>query len=215
MDLSEKLNLELSKELDALQDTTETKAGELSFADYQVLSSRTYPDIFQSQPMNLAHMAMGMTSEMSELMEAYEKYVDYASEKHEVNISEELADCSWYLSNWCTIRGYKFASLRLMPVSEQMKRPLMWHVCEISDLAKKLFAYGKPINADKEIELLAGAFYQIDFMFKSLPNIGMKRALFRNIAKLTVRYPKNFDKDMAQNRDLAAEYEALSKEANG
>jgi hypothetical protein len=201
---------------------------ELAFQEYQVLASRTLPRILDSNPIDLAHMALGMTSELSEIADAHNKIHQSKNEGSNadyINLSEEYADVAWYLAGWCTIRGYEMHRLSLgyKPVFDDADSEdyytfasLDWCVCEISDLAKKYLAYGKEIPQDKEMKLLSSLFYCIynDFednitLYESELTLG--KALANNIAKLLVRYPDKFDKDKAITRDLIAERKELEK----
>lgn len=199
--------------------------GELSFTEYQVLASRTLPRILDSDPIDLAHMALGLVSETSELKDAIVKYMDHDLDPIQdtyINITEEFCDMMWYLAGWCTIRGYELVNLTRAPKPDQNEEEhtfadLQWCIAELGDLAKKYLAYGKVIDKDKEGKLLACTFHNIAQGYNEfghdagLTLIPFGRGLMNNIAKLTVRYPQKFDKDLAQNRDLAAEFEKLKQ----
>ena len=67
----------------------------MNFKEYQSLALVTNADL-GSEKLNLAHMVIGMCSELNELETAlYNEDV--------VNISEECTDEFWYLANFCTL----------------------------------------------------------------------------------------------------------------
>lgn len=203
--------------------TEANMTGELTFTEYQVLASRTLPRILDSDPIDLAHMALGLVSETSELKDAIVKYMTEPAfdQNTYINITEEFCDMMWYLAGWCTIRGYELVNVTrgVSPTQaeEEDFGDLQWCIAELGDLAKKYLAYGKAIDKAREGKLLACTFHNIAQGYNEfghdagLTLIPFGRGLMNNIAKLTVRYPQKFDKDLAQNRDLAAEFEKLKQ----
>lgn len=172
-----------------------------TLAEYQQLASRTCPDL-GSDKLNLAHMVMGMTSEVSEVGDARRK-------GDKINITEEYADIMWYLANYCNLRHYELENIYN---SSKVIDRYLYSICELTDLVKKFVAYNKPIDTFKEI-------YHIGNIVKNLEGefaggqliLSFERALSNNIDKLKVRYPEKFSDELAVNRNLTEERKQLEK----
>ena len=70
----------------------------MNLKEYQEQAKRTCPTLGNDK-LDLAHMVLGMGSELNELDKAI-------FENDEVNKSEELSDIFWYIANYCTFRGF-------------------------------------------------------------------------------------------------------------
>lgn len=174
--------------------------------DYQKLARRTCPSL-GSDKLDLAHMCLGMCSELSELSDAFSKNDD-------INASEELADIMWYLGNYATTRGI----LLNLPEDTDKNAVLYdemldWYIHELSDISKKYIAYNKNINSENELFLINGILYKISILFSDilLNAPSLLKALENNINKLKVRYPEKFTEEAALNRNLVAERIELEK----
>ena len=229
----------------------------MNWIEYQKQSPRTLPSLYVSYGINiledpsispniprgivtslrdlsykadLAHMALGMCSELEELTEAIRK-------GDRVNIQEECTDILWYCSG--TIRIFRSRNIILQQSSgikfieidsNSSIHELSDVISKFSDIPKKMLAYKKEINVNIDICLTEEtpkdnkAFYYVDDIDKLLYNViektvaVMKRyycdpeqGMQNNIDKLKARYPEKFTEHHATNRDLDKERKELEK----
>lgn len=175
----------------------------MTLAEYQHQSKRTCPTL-GSDKIDLAHMVLGICSEYSEYLEACEK-LDY------INVGEELADSLWYISNYCTFRGYNFSEIyENRAIEEGLEEKTTYNTSKLQDLVKKYVAYNKPININDEVTILKALCWSIndsiEFYELKIPTI-----LENNINKLKVRFPEKFTEENALNRDLEGERKELEQ----
>lgn len=190
----------------------------MKFNKYQEEALRTIKKLGEGDlwghKMDLAHMALGMGSEISELFDAILK-------NDPVNIGEELVDCAgWYVANYCTLRNYDFNDFDVFSrgsVSdliydgklETLKETLVYSISRLQDIVKKYLVYNREINREEESDIL--------FTIVGAMCVGCRRHageeiyvfLERNIAKLRVRFPEKFTEELANNRNLTAERDTL------
>lgn len=165
---------------------------------YQTESKRTCPSL-GSDKLDLAHMVLGIFSE-------YEEYVNAVKNQDIFNQSEECSDMMWYISNYCT---FKFINLELLWNEKQFnKQDFQYNVSILQDYVKKYIAYNKPINEEKETEILKAILYNISQMYGM---INVEKSLQNNIDKLKVRFPDKFSEELANNRNLILEREKLEQ----
>lgn len=168
---------------------------------YQELAKRTLASL-GSQAIDGAHMALGLVTEVEEMLNGVEKEDD-------VNIIEEHGDCNWYIANECNIYNLSFS--QLYDVAQEMCTdydPIS--LGDIVDLHKKELAYGKEMDIDElenNLIILIMRLMSVceDWMFT------YEDSLQRNIDKLQARYPEKFTSDKALNRDLEKERKILEK----
>ena len=164
---------------------------------------RTCPTLDGGIKLDLAHMVLGMNTEIVELREAIWN-------KDSVNIQEELSDFLWYFCNYKNFRGY---SEYTYDEQEPMSNPMIVYklydrVAELQDLIKKFVAYNKEINTEIELFLL-NEIYQYILTIAYSYGVDIEDGLEKNIAKLKKRYPEKFDENLAVNRDLETERKIL------
>lgn len=169
----------------------------MTFKEYQEQAKRTCPSL-GSEKLDLAHMVLGIHSE-------YNEWVDSTDL---INESEELADILWYLTNYCTFRGYNFE--RLFDIELKSTLGLVYNSSKLQDLVKKYVAYNKEINVSIESELLENIAYAIKKIYINI-EIDIYQSLQNNIDKLRIRFPDKFDEELAKNKDLVAERKELEK----
>lgn len=163
---------------------------------YQEKAQRTCASL-GSEKLDLAHMALGIVSELEEFILAVDN----------VNEREELADICWYIANYCIFRKYSFYDLLNMavdfvPEKEDEYSNLTIYTSRLSDYVKKFVAYNKEINRPNELKTLIGLLWAIG---KEGCGFDFSKDLGRNIAKLEARYPEKFTEEAATNRDLKVE----------
>lgn len=169
----------------------------MNLKDYQQQAKRTCPSL-GSDKLDLAHMVLGVCSEVEEYVNATDK----------VNKSEECSDMNWYLANYCTFRGYNLEDMYKDIPGNTCLDTFDVHLSRLQDYVKKYMAYNKDICPTKEQFALKGLCYWVTIMYEG---IDMEQSLQNNIDKLRVRFPDKFDEDLAKNRDLAAERKELEK----
>jgi NTP pyrophosphatase (non-canonical NTP hydrolase) len=81
---------------------------------------------------------------------------------------------------------------------------------EIMDAVKKSLFYGRKLDEVNLVEELGDLFWYIGIVSDAL-GISFEEIMERNINKLRVRYPKQFEPEKEQNRDLDSEREVLEK----
>ena len=80
----------------------------MDYKDYQNQSKRTCPKLKDNLREGLSdelHMAIGISTESGELLDAYKKHFAYGKDLDVVNVGEEIADIMWYISNLCRIKN--------------------------------------------------------------------------------------------------------------
>ena len=164
---------------------------------------RTCPTLDGGIKLDLAHMVLGMNTEIVELREAI-RYKD------SVNIQEELSDFLWYFCNYKNFRGYSEYIYDEQELSSDhaIIYKLYDRVSELQDLVKKFIAYNKEINTEVELFLL-NEIYEYILTIAYSYSADIEEGLEKNIAKLKARYPEKFDENLAINRDLETERKIL------
>lgn len=179
----------------------------MNLITYQQETKRTLPDL-GSEPLNLAHMVLGICSEDAELTRAF-------IENDQVNIGEEIADMHWYISNYCNLRGYSLSELNNTSLEwedpyAELSSMFNYGLSKLQDLVKKNLAYNKPIDRTKEMWYLRMILEGLD-NFCTENSIILENILENNINKLKVRYPEKFTEELALNRNLEEERKELEK----
>lgn len=171
----------------------------MNFRDYQKLSERTLKRSGNNS-VDLFHMVTGVMSE-------WEEYVDATDS---VNRQEELCDMMWYIANYCTLRNLNLEDFPTMVLVdlEVKDEHIPYYTSKFADIVKKHCIYGKPIDVEKEGEILRGLVFTIAQLI-GVENL--QKGLERNIEKLKVRYPEKYEDVLALNRDLKKERQTLEK----
>lgn len=182
----------------------------MTFKTYQELSIRTLA-LLNFHGVDQAHMALGMTSELNELIDAIRA-------KDKINIGEELADIIWYVSGQIhLIRqsnlefeiNYRFNN-QITTHKDNSKRinGLFYDISVVCDMVKKFLVYKENYNLTEIKVKFIRILKFINYLAASY-KIDMEQQLDKNIRKLQVRYPEKFDIDQAVNRDLDSELKEL------
>ena len=176
----------------------------MKIQEFKEQCKRTLPSLDGGIKLDLAHMVLGMNTEIVELREAIQN-------KDSVNIQEELSDFLWYFCNYKNLRGYteyNYDEQELTSNSAIIYK-LYDRVAELQDLVKKFVAYNKEINTEVELFLLNEIYHCILTIAYSSYSADIEEGLEKNIAKLKARYPEKFDENLAINRDLETERKIL------
>lgn len=170
---------------------------------------------------NLAHMSLGMMSEITtEYLEAVEK-------NDLVNIKEELGDCEWFLLGWAKFEGLvipevvNYYTHKNCEVTSVTWQNLVGNMGKICTLVKNTIIKDKPkldgiiySAVDKQVlfqECLAGIQLVADMH-------GINMSEIREIIakKLNVRYDGGgFDPEKSLGRDVEAERKIMENLAPG
>jgi NTP pyrophosphatase (non-canonical NTP hydrolase) len=162
----------------------------------------------------LLHAAMGLVTESAEILTS-------ESDEHTV---EELGDVMWYVALGLDALGQQFEEvpllseddfLNLVP-GEAAPDSLVIVAADILDLVKKSVFYGRVIDHEKIVSLF--------YLMKNIAHYGLIMSpnfednpvilddvIEANVKKLRARFPEKFSEDAANNRDVKAEYAAMSR----
>lgn len=164
-----------------------------------------------------AHMALGMASELGEVIEAITK-------QDPIGVAEELADIMWYVANEATI--CKFSIVLQTNVSTFGLSSLTKAISDYADIVKKTLVYNREYTVKEQtgaLQKVADACFNFMYVNGAIGTINapkpmeldgkvdLCKALDNNIAKLRKRYPDKYTDHYANNRDLAAERTELEK----
>lgn len=187
----------------------------------------------------LMHALMGMNTEQAELHDMLTQHA-LGGPLDPVNALEEAGDQLWYIALGAdatdmtmefvmvdiNFDDYKVTLRETTPayiiingeaptnttISRLFRGQAGVNVAQgdFSDLYKKFFIYGKPVNREAVRQTFRR---QIIFLALVLQSCGftLEDAMKRNIAKLALRYKNKFTQEEALNRDLAGERKALEK----
>lgn len=191
----------------------------MKLEQYRKETLRTMPDL-GSRTFDSLHMTVGMITELGEINDALETTEDMVDI---VNLSEEIADLRWYMSNYANLYSFEFKDTPQIPCSageliqwedyEDAYFDMMKYTILLLDMDKKSFAYGKSFQTAYRIDIftyLNNAFLH----FAKYWSIDLEEAMELNIAKLRARFPDKFDTDKAINRDLDVERKILEGNIN-
>jgi NTP pyrophosphatase (non-canonical NTP hydrolase) len=158
---------------------------------------------------DLQHMIIGIFSEFNELEDAL-------AAREEVNILEELGDCSWYVVNHADVR--KFHLLKVDTEETYGYKDFVYTTSKLANLVKRSTIYNKETDLLAE-QILTQKAFTILCNFRRVDGNGIydiNDIMRRNINKLTkgknARYKDGVYTDQAaQVRDEAAERKELEK----
>jgi NTP pyrophosphatase (non-canonical NTP hydrolase) len=174
---------------------------------YQKAAQRTIKPL-GSEVLDITHMALGMASELGELMEVLE--VENPEDVDKIHLGEEIGDKMWYAANYATIRGFELDNDVYFVASRALA--IVINGGKIADFAKRWLAYGQPLDQQKEAPnektILLEYISDLNKLAASF-GLDIEEIMARNITKLYVRYPDKFSDDAALVRDLEAERLAL------
>lgn len=188
----------------------------MKFADYIPLAMRTCKELPHEE--HLAHMAMGITGEMGEIIDALKKHHIYGKELDQANLVEELGDCCWYLAGllqsvpeMCSkIKEYSLLSESVLARRRPLTvRNILMTNATVAKAAAKLVCPINPYIYWDAVQTMLEALLDT----AQLLDIDLEQALDINIAKLAKRYGDKYSDYSAINRDLDAERAILEGKA--
>jgi phosphoribosyl-ATP pyrophosphohydrolase len=184
-------------------------------ASYQLLAVRTesIPDELPEGGIRLLHAICGLTSELSELIEALDS-------DDRINLLEEAGDWTWYIAVFCDAAGLAMDQLIDQSDSQEfdyddaqdlVQHHLVWNLGNLTDLTKKYVYYGKTIDLQKASNHLVKILAALRLLIPT--EWSLDEAMVRNIDKLKARYPAGFAESDALVRNLDVERVALGGSA--
>lgn len=178
----------------------------MNLKEYIEATRRTWN--YQDPEKDLEHAALGIVSEVGELLNAYKKNVGYGKELDLINIKEELGDIHFFIARIID---------QLSIEDEVSKWEVNYHLtpfnqpntllCDFSLTAGELHV--KLLSKNKEINRVI--YYMLDNIYNLASYYGWTKEEIRksNIAKLYARFPEKFSQDQALIRNLENEIKAL------
>lgn len=172
----------------------------MNIEQFKIECKRTCPSLEGGLKLDLAHMVLGMNTEVVELKDAIRN-------RDEVNIVEEVSDLMWYYCNYLTFREMEIITVSKY-LSTDYVASLYDSISELQDYIKKYVAYGKEIPKQEEEECLTDIYGLILGLCRHY-GLDLEDGLYKNIEKLKKRFPEKFDAHLAINRDVDAERKIL------
>lgn len=146
---------------------------------------------------HVVHMALGLSSEYYEYMEADLK-------SHEEHIVEELGDMFWYAANMC--RSVFINSLSDILSSDKKRDPITLEkaIGDFVSEAKRIYVYNKEIDenllADLCFSIVTALIQEVNYIKTHFATITLENILQANVDKLIKRYPDGFTETAAIER---------------
>jgi len=177
-----------------------------------------------SHAMDQLHAAMGMATEVGELVEivytASRNPEEALRPDQHVHIAEEIGDYLWYAAlilrsfegSFDDVRRTHPEPLEHKTDSTVPRIGLVLRLAEstavVIDVMKKHIMYGKPLNAHTIWVEMTSQLVVMETL-AALSGYDIEGIAAMNDAKLRARYPDKFTQEAALNRDLQAEAEAM------
>lgn len=159
----------------------------------------------------MLHGIVGISTEMGEVSEAYERTnIDY------VNVAEELGDAFWYTAVLLDELNIERVHLTegLSIEMRSIPKSLISQAADMLDKTKKTMFYGKEYDkavlADQVTRFYASLCYAVEGLKGEL-DVTKEKVWTINLNKLKIRYPEKFNLNDAEVRDLATERIELEK----
>lgn len=176
----------------------------MTFNDYKHLAIRTSKQMNGLE--NLVHMALGISSEYFEVLEANKLAKISSSIEEQVEntkkLSDELGDVLWYAACLCLMYDLDFSRGH-----DFRKTSIQYAIERITSIGKSSWVYNRPMDEPDKTgftprQQLQEAIYNIimwvelDFPFK------IDKIFKDNIEKLQKRYPEKYsDQDANERKD--------------
>ena len=167
------------------------------------------PGITGTTKVRLLHSALGMSTEIAELQNAFER-------DDRTNVLEEIGDVLWY---WAiaieTLNPLTYAppedEERLRLSVYESERRLIAAICHWADVVRKYTIHCKDLSRAEAHSALFDVWSAAGGLCRSL-GTNVESVMQRNIAKLHKRFPEKYDGVLFEERDLPAERKALESD---
>ena len=166
--------------------------------EYITESARTA--IEMGRTMDMLHCALGLATEALEVLEAEDvaRREHYRGESRD-RVTEEYGDLAWYAAlGYRTLSGDVGEEVDTSGMCERLTGDLVERCA--SEIKAHVY-YGRPLDEPA----MRAALYAI------VDRVGCETRA-SNIRKLCARYPERFDRERANDRDTAAELDAVRGE---
>jgi NTP pyrophosphatase (non-canonical NTP hydrolase) len=187
----------------------------MTLQDHLKATRRTWND--QGTVKNVAHLTLGIQSEIGELADQFKKNIGYNKELNVINIKEELGDMLFFIHRGIDeleLPARKIHKKFLEEKKEDIKELDVNNYPEtIAVLSYVTVAFQQAVSAD-ELDAMCNALGELLVIIEHIGkhfNLTMEEIAAKNIAKLYVRYPDKFADDKAMIRDIEAEIKVLSE----
>jgi NTP pyrophosphatase (non-canonical NTP hydrolase) len=184
----------------------------MNWEKYKIESERTLSKEFHCEEkyQRLLHAAIGILTEIEEILPNYENNILISGINDQGSISEEISDVAWYIA--ILFREYKISfeldKIESYRNSNDILNDIIISTIKILDPLKKKLFYNKKIN-DYSIIEFSIKLYSLVLEFCHVNGVDLDESLEKNIQKLKVRYGDKFTSEKAINRDLKTEREIL------
>jgi NTP pyrophosphatase (non-canonical NTP hydrolase) len=181
----------------------------MNLQEYINLSEKTLSTEFHSDKKmeNILHAAIGLATEIDELLDNYENEMD------PINLLEEVGDIYWYLAIF--YREYpgseKINQFLEKKSPEKIVMDILKSILKIQDMIKKKLFYNKNIDSESLIGLVISINSNLSIYLEKY-NLNIEDVWCKNINKLKARYGDKFSSEKAINRDLVKEKNILENE---
>jgi NTP pyrophosphatase (non-canonical NTP hydrolase) len=170
---------------------------------------------------DLIHAAMGLVTEIGELVDNYKKCIFYKKDFNLVNFKEELGDIAWYLAvgfstvipseegrSW-TLKEMQDESKSIRDIDDSSTETDLPYLAFLTEFSSEIFLAAALPEDRENAEILYnfGRIYYvlIRLLARNIPEYSLEQALEDNIEKLRKRYPNKFSTESAVNRDTVNE----------
>ena len=180
----------------------------MNLNEYQTQAKRTLARLASDRD-DMLHMAMGVTTELAELLDIIKKNFAYGKPIDLVHVGEEIGDIYWYLANACNIANIKPNQGKSVKYNEGLFWVhTLYDVHTFYDAAQNYMNDQSCINEIKDV--IEWLIIRAEAITKHF-NLDRGKILQTNINKLKARYPDKFTQEKAINRDLTKERQILEQ----
>ena len=201
----------------------------MNATDYTPLARRTMKEL-ETREQHLVHMALGLTGEFGEFIDAIKKNAIYGKDLDTTNLTEEMGDSFWYFAGLLPELGVSPAVMqRSLDLGLAHGIKLQAQATEMGqnspfDFARALLAFNGQVatisaslanapseylpsssNAVSVVETLGTIFGMLCGIYQIDP----AQSMYLNIAKLAKRYGDKYSDLAALSRNLDAERAVL------
>lgn len=156
------------------------------------------------------HMAMGMVGEIGEVVDLVKKRFAYGRDVEDINILEELGDFVFYTVGLADMVDIDLTADDPDPSLEEAGEVELLAALALQATAVLTGAAYRELTGRREVgDVIRSTLKAAEHLARRLGS-SLEEVFDINIRKLSVRYPNlTFDTDRANNRDVAAEQEAM------
>lgn len=178
----------------------------MKLSTFVVESARTLStklNINTPREINMLHSAIGVSTEVGEMVEAFsKKHLDI------VNLGEELADIMWYVA--IPMREFGISDAGLQRKGLHGVVGLEIRSANYLNMMKRVAFYGVELDCEEVVDHVMGLISSI-YEIADIYSIDVETILFNNQEKLRKRFPDKYSNEHAIMRDTEEERKVLEK----